>query len=238
MAERSEITCPTPHSQSVRPQRVFLPHLSAHLSNPCQLPSPPSCVHSSGHLGPVFKHFPWPGKPFPTCKTVLKCCSFLEPPPPQPRQSTCSFLCALSIVPQTQDNPSEGPEPVPTVLPAPSTVTCLPHSTNITHVLQLSKIKHILPQIAKWRNNTPNPGTCPFWSRLLPGTQLTNGVGVQSEEGKNWAGAPDSPGQGSRPRESQWWLPLLPSAGAGVRGAGAGWAEMVPGQLGSGWWRP
>lgn len=48
MAEKSELTCPQPHSQSVSLQKAPSAHLSA-LNNyeVHQLPIPPNCVRSS-----------------------------------------------------------------------------------------------------------------------------------------------------------------------------------------------
>ena len=114
------------------------------------------------HLGPVFKHFPWPGKPFLTqdhTQILLLSGASLAtlpsalPPTAQeehPRPALCPEHHATN--PRQSKHGSGAGATLP---PAPSMVTGLPHSTSTAQGLQLSEITFVLPQVSKERNNPP-----------------------------------------------------------------------------------
>lgn len=108
MAGRSETTGPRPLGQSVRLQRAFLSHFSALTPQPAPAPNATQLRPFLKPLGHLFTHFPWPGKPFPSCPPwkgcfILKTAHMLllsvaaTPCPPHPPSMQAEQpLCVLS----------------------------------------------------------------------------------------------------------------------------------------------
>lgn len=125
MAVRSETTSPRPPRQPARLQRAFSPHLSALTPQPAPAPSATPLHPSLKPLRHLFKYFPWPGKPFPSCpprkgcfilRTALTCCSLPQSPPPcpAPAQAEPPLLCPqFRTLSQTRCTHREGQDPVP-----------------------------------------------------------------------------------------------------------------------------